>query len=126
MFHRKNKGSLPNKFKVSNTILDTFLNNVLPRLERPLTIMLTRFLLVEMIHYKRKNNMKAYYYTILVNGDLSIQGDVLIEESALKEVVRYLGSLEKTQVSYISNAIFGISWHLLASPGISWHFLAIR
>ena len=36
--------------------------------------------------------MKAHYYTNLVEDDRTIQKDVLIEESALNEVVRYLKS----------------------------------
>ena len=34
--------------------------------------------------------MKALYYTILVEHGRTIQGDVLIEESALNEVIRFL------------------------------------
>ena len=33
--------------------------------------------------------MKAQYYTNLVEGGRSVQGDILIEESALDSVVRY-------------------------------------
>ena len=33
--------------------------------------------------------MKSHYYTNLVEGGRTIQGDALIEESALNEVVRY-------------------------------------
>ena len=35
--------------------------------------------------------MKAHYYKILVEGDLTIQENVMIEKSALIEVVRYFG-----------------------------------
>ena len=35
--------------------------------------------------------MKAHYYTNLVEGGRTIRGDFLIEESALNEVVRYVG-----------------------------------
>ena len=63
------------------------------RLERRLTIKLTRFSLVVSIegtHYTRYYITNAPYYTNLVERGCTIQGDVLIEESALNEAVQKL------------------------------------
>ena len=61
------------------------------QLERPRTIKLKKFSLViinEETHYTRDRSRWRIYYTILVEGGRTIQGDVLIEENALNEVVR--------------------------------------
>ena len=59
---------------------------VLPWLERPRIIKLTKFSLVVLMegtYYTRKYGMRARYYTIVLEGGRTIQGDVLIKESAL-------------------------------------------
>ena len=85
-------------------------NTVLPRLERRRTIKLTRFSLVAPIegtHYTRDNVMKAQYYTNLVEGGPSTQGDLLIEKSALNEVVRYF---TQNEFLTLTNLIAPISY----------------
>ena len=51
--------------------------------------------------------MKAQYYTNLVEGGPSTQGDLLIEKSALNEVVRYF---TQNEFLALTNLIAPISY----------------
>ena len=71
------------------------ISNVLPRLEQRRTLlklMKQLVVLIEGLHYTctRYYGKKVHYCIDLVEDGRTIQGDVLIKESALNEVVRQL------------------------------------
>ena len=82
--------------------------------------------LIDGAHY-RTSRRGALYYTILAKGVCTIQGDVLIKESALNEVVRYvhchIRNAEKKELS--SNAKKGLRYNFFLRCCTFFPFLKI-
>ena len=59
------------------------------------------YYIIKGTHYTRYYDVKEHFYKNLVEGGRTFQGDLLIEDSALNEVVRYSKSnIHRSKLSY--------------------------